>query len=148
MRILGLDYGTRTCGVAISDPLGLTAQGLETITRPEENKLRRTYARIEEICSRYGVEKIVLGLPYNMDDTLGPRGEQCLAFKEGLVRRTHLPVILQDERLTTAQAEETLNEAGVRGRKERKNVIDKLAAMVILQEYLDALPASETESST
>ena len=139
MRILGLDYGCRTCGVAVSDPLGITAQGLETIVRKEENKLRRTLARIEELVREYGAEKIVLGFPLNMNDTIGPRAEKTLAFKEMLERRTGLPVILQDERLTTVEAEEVLIEAGVR-REYRKQYVDKLAAVLILQGYLDGLP--------
>ena len=139
MRILGLDYGSRTCGVAVSDPLGITAQGLETTVRKEENKLRRTLARIEELVREYGAEKIVLGFPLNMNDTIGPRAEKTLAFKEMLERRTGLPVILQDERLTTVEAEEVLIEAGVR-REYRKQYVDKLAAVLILQGYLDGLP--------
>ena len=139
MRILGLDYGSRTCGVAVSDPLGITAQGLETIVRKEENKLRRTLARIEELVREYGAEKIVLGFPLNMNDTIGPRVEKTLAFKEMLERRTGLPVILQDERLTTVEVEEVLIEAGVR-REHRKQYVDKLAAVLILQGYLDGLP--------
>ena len=138
MRILGLDYGSRTCGVAVSDPLGLTAQGLETIVRKEENKLRRTLARIQELCEQYGVEVIVLGLPLNMNDTISPRAEKTLLFAEQLKRRTGLPVVLQDERLTTVEAEQTLIEAGVR-REHRKQYVDKLAAVLILQGYLDGL---------
>lgn len=138
MRILGLDYGSRTCGVAICDPLGITAQGLETIVRKEENKLRKTLARIEALIAEYGVEKIVLGLPLNMDDTMGPRAEKTLLFKAQLERRTGLPVILQDERLTTVEAEEILIQSGVR-RENRKQYVDKLAAVLILQTYLDAI---------
>lgn len=147
MRILGLDYGSRTCGVAICDPLGITAQGVETIVRKEENKLRRTLARIEALAAEYGVEKIVLGLPLNMDDTIGPRAEKTLQFKEQLERRTGLPVILQDERLTTVEAEEVLIEAGVR-REDRKRYVDKLAAVFILQSYLDAMPKTESKQET
>jgi len=142
MRILGLDYGSRTCGVAVSDPLGITAQGLETIFRREENKLRRTLARITELCGEYGVETIVLGYPLNMDDTVGPRAQATLAFKEQVERRTGLPVVLQDERLTTVEAEEVLIEAGVR-REHRKQYVDKLAAVLILQGYLDGLPCAK-----
>lgn len=142
MRILGLDYGSRTCGVAISDPLGITAQGLETIVRKEENKLRRTLARIEELVKEYGVETIVLGLPLNMNDTMGPRAEKTLLFKEQLERRTGVPVVLWDERLTTVEAEEVLIEAGVR-REHRKQYVDKLAAVLILQGYLDGHPADK-----
>lgn len=137
MRILGLDFGSKTCGVAVSDPLGITAQGLETIVRKEENKLRRTLARIEALIAEYGVTRIVLGLPLNMNDTIGPRAEKTLLFKEQLERRTGLPVVLWDERLTTVEAEAVLIESGVR-REDRKKYVDKLAAVLILQGYLDS----------
>lgn len=138
MRIMGLDYGTKTVGVAISDPLGFTAQGIETIDRKEENKLRKTLARIEELSKEYQVETIVLGLPKNMNNTLGERAEKTLEFKEMLERRTGLPVVMWDERLTTVEAERTLIESSVR-RENRKKVIDKIAAVIILQGYLDSL---------
>ncbi len=138
MRIMGLDYGTKTVGVAISDPLGFTAQGIETIDRKEENKLRKTLARIEELTKEYQVETIVLGLPKNMNNTLGERAEKTLEFKEMLERRTGLPVVMWDERLTTVEAERTLIESSVR-RENRKKVIDKIAAVIILQGYLDSL---------
>lgn len=138
MRIMGLDYGSKTVGVAISDPLGLTAQGIETIWRKEENKLRRTCARIEELISEYGVEKIVLGLPKHMNNDIGDRAEKSLEFGEMLKRRTGLEVVMWDERLTTAQAERTLMEGKVR-REDRKQYIDKIAAVFILQGYLDSI---------
>ena len=138
MRIMGLDYGSKTVGVAISDPLGFTAQGIETIDRKEENKLRKTLARIEELTKEYQVETIVLGLPKNMNNTLGERAEKTLEFKEMLERRTGLPVVMWDERLTTVEAERTLIESSVR-RENRKKVIDKIAAVIILQGYLDSL---------
>ena len=138
MRIMGLDYGSKTVGVAISDPLGITAQGIETIERKEENKLRRTLARIEELAKEYEVEKIILGFPKNMNNTIGERGEKTLEFKEMLERRTGLPVIMWDERLTTVEAERTLIESHVR-RENRKKYIDKIAAVFILQGYLDSL---------
>lgn len=138
MRILGLDFGSRTVGVAVSDPLGLTAQGVETIERKEENKLRKTCARIEELIAEYGVEAIVLGLPKNMNNTEGERAEKSKEFGAMLERRTGLPVILWDERLTTVAAEQILIESGVR-RENRKAVIDKVAACLILQGYLDRL---------
>ena len=131
-RILGLDYGTKTVGVALSDELHITAQPLETITRKDANKLRKTYARIEELVKEYNVEKIVLGLPKNMNNTVGERGE------DALVRRTGLEVILWDERLTTVASEKVLMESGVR-RENRKKVIDQIAASMILQGYLDSL---------
>ena len=138
MRILGLDYGSKTVGVAVSDPLGLTAQGIETIWRKKENMLRRTLARIEELISEYHVERIVLGLPKNMNNTLGERAEKSLEFKEMLEKRTGLPVIMWDERLTTVMAERVLIEADV-SRKKRKEVIDKQAAVLIMQSYLDTI---------
>lgn len=119
MRVLGLDYGSKTVGVAVSDPLGITAQGLETIARKEENKLRKTLARIEELCREYEVETIVLGLPKNMNNTLGERAQVSEEFREMLERRTALPVVMWDERLTTVMAENVLKENGVR-REERK----------------------------
>ena len=138
MRILGLDYGSKTVGVAVSDPLGLTAQGVETIWRKQENKLRQTLARIEELISEYQVERIVLGYPKNMNNTIGERAEKSLEFQQMLERRTGLPVIMWDERLTTVEAKRTLMEASVR-RENRKQYMDKLAAVFILQGYLDSL---------
>ena len=138
MRILGLDYGSKTVGVAISDPLGLTAQGVETIWRKQENHLSQTLARIEELVSEYHVEKIVLGYPKNMNNTIGERAQKSLEFKEMLERRTGLEVIMWDERLTTVEANRTLMEASVR-RENRKQYLDQLAAVFILQGYLDSL---------
>ncbi len=136
-RILGLDYGTKTVGVALSDELRITAQPLETITRKDANKLRKTYARIEELVKEYDIEKIVLGLPKNMNNTVGERALKSLEFKEMLERRTGLPVVMWDERLTTVEANRTLMESGVR-RENRKQYLDELAAIFILQSYLDA----------
>ena len=138
MRILGLDYGSKTVGVAVSDPLGLTAQKVETIWRKQENKLRRTLARIEELIAEYEVEKIVLGFPKNMNNTVGERAEKALEFGEMLRKRTGLEVIMWDERLTTVEADRTLIEAGVR-RENRKQYLDGIAAVFILQGYLDSL---------
>jgi len=138
MRILGLDYGSKTVGVAISDPLGITAQGVETIWRKQENPLRQTLARIEELVSEYHVEKIVLGYPKNMNNTIGERAQKSLEFKEMLETRTGLEVIMWDERLTTVEANRTLMEASVR-RENRKQYLDQLAAVFILQGYLDSL---------
>ncbi|WP_092247487.1 Holliday junction resolvase RuvX [Butyrivibrio sp. INlla21] len=136
MRIMGLDYGSKTVGVAISDALLLTAQGKEIIRRKEENKLRKTLARIEELIVEYGVEKIVLGLPVNMDTTPSVRSELCLEFKDKIERRTNIPVIMWDERLTTVEADEIMDELGIRGR-ERKEYVDMIAAQIILQDYLN-----------
>ena len=138
MRILGLDYGSKTVGVAVSDPLGLTAQKEETIWRKQENKLRRTLARIEELITEYEVEKIVLGFPKNMNNTVGERAEKALEFGEMLKKRTGLEVIMWDERLTTVEEDRTLIEAGVR-RENRKQYLDGIAAVFILQGYLDSL---------
>lgn len=137
MRVIGLDYGTKTVGVAVSDALGITAQGVETIERPQANKLRKTLARIEQLIQEYNAEKIVLGCPLNMNNTEGPRVQATMEFKAMLERRTGLEVILQDERLTTVSAERILMESGVR-RENRKDVIDKIAAGLILQTWLDA----------
>lgn len=138
MRIMGLDYGSKTVGVAVSDPLGFTAQGVETITRKLENKLRQTLARIEELVQEYEVEKIVLGFPKHMNNDIGERAEKSLEFRDMLVRRTGLEVVMWDERLTTVEAERTLIEAKVR-REDRKKYVDKIAAVFILQGYLDSL---------
>nr|WP_144365138.1 Holliday junction resolvase RuvX [Lacrimispora amygdalina] len=144
MRILGLDFGSKTVGVAVSDGLLLTAQGVETIERKDENKLRKTCARIEELIAEYGITEIVLGLPKNMNNTEGERVEKTKAFGEMLERRTGLPVQYWDERLTTVAAEQILMESGVR-RENRKAVIDKVAAGLILQGYLDCLKTKENE---
>lgn len=135
---MGLDYGSKTVGVAISDGLGFTAQGIEIIRRTSENKLRQTCARIEALIQEYKVEKIVLGFPKNMNNTIGDRAQKSLEFKEMLERRTGLEVVMWDERLTTVEANRTLIESGVR-RENRKNYVDKLAAVYILQGYLDYL---------
>ena len=142
MRILGLDFGSKTVGVAVSDGLLLTAQGVETIERKDENKLRKTCARIEELIEEYEITEIVLGLPKNMNNTEGERVEKTKAFGEMLERRTGLPVHYWDERLTTVAAEQILMESGVR-RESRKAVIDKVAAGLILQGYLDCLRTKE-----
>lgn len=138
MRIMGLDYGSKTMGVAISDPLGLTAQGIEIIRRKSESKLRQTLARIEELIAEYQVEKIVLGFPKNMNNTIGDRAEKSLELQEILERRTGLEVVMWDERLTTVEANRTLMEAQVR-RENRSKYVDAIAAVFILQGYLDFL---------
>lgn len=136
MRIMGLDFGSKTVGVAISDELLLTAQGIEIIRRKDENKLRQTLARIEELIVEYGVEEIVLGLPKNMNATEGIRVELTNEFKEKLERRTGLTVHTWDERLTTVAADKAMIEAGIR-REKRKDYVDMIAAIFILQGYLD-----------
>ena len=140
---MGLDYGSKTIGVAVSDPMGLTAQGLEIIRREEENKLRKSLRRIEELVQEYQVEEIVLGFPKNMNNTIGERAEKSLQLKEPLERRLGLPVVMWDERLTTVEADRTLIEAGVR-RENRKKYVDMIAAVFILQGYLDAKANPDT----
>ena len=138
MRIMGLDYGSKTVGVAVSDPLLLTAQGLEIIRRKSENKLRQTYARIEELAVEYEVEKFGVGLPKNMNATEGERAEKSREFADALFRRTGIEVVMWDERLTTVAADKTMMEAGIR-REQRKEYVDAIAAGFILQGYLDYL---------
>lgn len=137
-RILGLDFGSKTVGVAVSDSLLITAQGVEIVRRNSENKLRQTIARIEEIIVEYQVKTIVLGLPKNMNNSEGERAEKTKEFKETLERRTGLPVILWDERLTTVAADKAMIETGIR-REDRKKYVDEIAAIFILQGYLDYL---------
>ena len=129
MRLMGLDYGSKTVGVAVSDPLGLTAQGVETVWRKQ-----------------YQVERIVLGYPKNMNNTVGERAVKSLEFKEKLEKRTGLPVVMWDERLTTAEAERTLMETGVR-RENRKQFLDQMAAVLILQGYLDRMNMNKDENN-
>lgn len=138
MRIMGLDFGSKTVGVAVSDPLLVTAQGVETIFRKSPGKLRQTLARIEELAAEYEVERIVLGYPKHMNNTEGERCEKTQEFAQMLKQRTGLDVVLWDERLTTAAAQQVMMESGVR-REERKAYVDKIAAGLILQGYLDLL---------
>ena len=138
-RWMGLDCGSKTVGVAVSDMLGITAQGLETITRKSPGKLRKTLARIETLAAEYEITKIVLGLPKNMNNTMGERAEATLEFRDKLAGRTGLEVVLWDERLTTAESERILLSGGVR-REHRKSRIDWMAATLILQSYMDANP--------
>lgn len=137
-RILGLDFGSKTVGVAVSDPLFLTAQGVEIIRREKESKLRKTYARISALIDEYEVSSIVLGYPINLNGTEGERCEKTVAFKEELEKKFSLPVILWDERLTTVAADNIMMESGIR-RENRKEYVDEIAAMLILQGYLDSL---------
>lgn len=142
MRIMGLDFGSKTVGVAVSDPLLLTAQSLEIVRRKSENKLRQTLARIEELIEEYEVDKIVLGLPRNMNASEGERAEKTREFAEMLFRRTGIEPVLWDERLTTVAADKLMMEAGVR-REKRKEYVDAVAASYILQGYLDYLRSHE-----
>ena len=134
---MGLDYGAKTVGVAMSDPLLITAQAVETIKRKSENKLRRTLARIDELVVEYEVDKIILGLPKHMNDDIGERARKTIEFQQILMKRTGLEVELWDERLTSVEAESILIEAKVK-REDRKKYIDKIAAGFILQGYLNA----------
>jgi putative Holliday junction resolvase len=131
---MGLDYGDKTIGIAVSDELGWTAQGIETIRR---TTAERDLARLRELIALYNVEELVVGLPKNMNNTIGPRGEICIEFAQSLQEILRMPVHLWDERLTTMSAQRTLIEADV-SRKKRKLVIDKMAAALILQNYMDS----------
>ena len=147
MRIMGLDYGSVTVGVAISDPLLITAQGIEVIRRKQENKLRQTYARIEALIEEYGVDKIVVGFPKHLNNTIGVRAELAEEFAENVRRRTGLEVIMWDERLTTVAAHRVLDEAEL-SYKKKAEVVDKLAAVLILQGYLDYLSMQSEKTET
>ncbi|MCR5656321.1 MAG: Holliday junction resolvase RuvX [Butyrivibrio sp.] len=144
MRIMGLDYGSKTVGVAISDELLLTAQAKEIIRRKEENKLRKTLSRIEELIQEYDVKRIVLGLPLNMDQSESVRSALSEEFRDKLERRTSLPVIMWDERLTSVMAEEIMDEVGIK-RSEYKEYVDMIAAQIILQDYLDNRDKTDEE---
>ena len=135
-RYLGLDFGSKTVGVAISDPLLMSASGLEIIRRDRESKIRKTLSRIDEIIKEYDVDEIVLGLPMNMDDTEGERCRKTREFGENLERRTGLNVNYFDERLSSFEAHEILDECGIKSIN-HKEFVDEVAAMVILQGYLD-----------
>lgn len=136
MRIAGLDVGTKTVGVAISDEMGWTAQGIETISVDTENR-HLGFKRIAALIEEYQISLFVIGLPKNMNGTIGPRGESCQEYAKLLEQKFNIPVKMMDERLTTIQAERILLEADV-SRKKRKDVIDKMAATLILQTYLDS----------
>lgn len=135
MRLIGLDYGSKTVGVAVSDPLEMGATAVEIIRREKENHLRKTIARIEELVKAYQSEAVVLGFPVNMDGSVGERAEMVLSFKEMLERRLTIPVFLCDERLTTVEAEEIMDFNGVR-EKDRKKYVDMIAAQVILEDWM------------
>lgn len=139
MRTMGLDYGERRIGVAISDAFGWTAQGSEVI---DKKLVKDELGRIEELVKLHEVDNVIVGLPKNMNGTIGPSGENCIAFAERLRQKLGLPVQLWDERLTTVAAERTLLEADV-SRSKRKQVIDKMAAAILLQSYLDSKSKAE-----
>lgn len=136
MRIMALDYGSKTVGVALTDELGITAQPHSIIRRDRESKLRQTLSRIEDIIVQYKVEKILLGLPVNMDDSEGDRAEKTREFAELLKRRTDLPIIFCDERLTTVEAIDIMDESGIK-KENRKDYVDSIAASIILRDYLN-----------
>ncbi|MGY3777483.1 Holliday junction resolvase RuvX [Isobaculum melis] len=136
MRIMGLDVGSKTVGVAVSDPFGWTAQGIEIIRINEAAEIFGL-DRLAELVAEYEVTKFVVGLPKNMDNSIGPRAEASMAYAELLKERFSLPIIFQDERLTTVQAERMLVEQANTSRAKRKKVIDKVAAVMILQNFLD-----------
>ena len=138
MRIMGLDYGDKTVGVAVSDELLITAQPVTTVERERSNKLRKTYQQLEAIIEEYEVEKIVIGKPLNMNGTEGERVEKTRAFSDELKKRTGLEIVEVDERLTTTEADRILDDTGV-AHSGRKAHIDKMAAAIILQTYLDGL---------
>jgi putative Holliday junction resolvase len=136
MRVLGLDVGTKTIGVAVSDEMGWTAQGIETIKIADE-QMEQSYPRLQQLIDEYSVEKIVVGLPKNMNGTIGPRGEACIEFADNVKEKLNIETMMWDERLSTIAAERVLLSADV-SRKKRKKVIDKMAAVMILQGYLDS----------
>lgn len=136
MRLMGLDYGNVHVGVALSDELGMTAYPLEVIKRKDSNKLRKTFAKIEEIAREYKVDKIIIGLPLNMDDSESEISKTVIDFSENIKRRTGLPVELWDERLSTLEATDILKEAGIKV-QDRKTYIDKIAASFILRRYME-----------
>jgi putative Holliday junction resolvase len=135
MRILGLDVGDRTIGVCMSDLLGFTAQGIKTIRR---KNIETDLIELQQICNEFKIEKIVCGLPKNMNGTIGPQGEKALEFAEVIKSKLGLEVIMWDERLTTVAAKNAMLEANL-SRNKRKKLIDKVASTFILQNYLDSL---------
>ena len=137
MRLMGLDFGSKTVGVAVSDLLGITAQPIEIVRRDKENQLRKTLQRIETLIKEYEISLIVLGLPKNMNDTSGDRVAKTMEFKAMLERRTGLEVELMDERLTTVSAQKSMIASNM-NRKKRHQMVDTMAAVIILQSYLDS----------
>lgn len=138
MRIMGLDVGSKTVGVAVSDLMGWTAQGIEII-RINEARGEFGFKRVKELIDEYEVTKVCIGLPKNMNNSIGPRAQASITYGEKLEELYQIPVVYQDERLTTVQAERMLIEQGNVSRDKRKKVIDKVAAVMILQNYLDSV---------
>ncbi len=145
MRILGLDFGSKTVGVAVTDPLGITAQGVEIIRRDSPNKLRKTLARIEQLIEQYDIEKIILGYPVMLDGTEGERVEKTKEFAAMIKRRTGKPVIFQDERLTTVEAYEIMDRIGIK-KQDRYKYVDQIAATIILEDYMRSQELEKKES--
>ena len=137
-RVLGLDFGAKTVGVAVCDPMRLTVRSLEIIRRKDESHLRPTLRRIGELAAEYDVRELVLGLPLNMDGTEGERAEKTRTFGDMIARRTGLPVRFQDERLTKEEAYGIMDENGIRNEKDRKSHVDSVAAAVILGDFLNS----------
>lgn len=135
MRILGLDFGSKTVGVAVTDPLGITAQGVEIIRRDSPKKLRKTLARIEELVRQYDIERIVLGYPVMLSGSEGERALKTKEFAVLLEKRLNLEIVFQDERLTTVEANEIMDEMGIK-KEERKKYVDQIAATIILEDYM------------
>ncbi|PTM59630.1 Holliday junction resolvase RuvX [Desmospora activa] len=133
-RVIGLDIGGKRIGVAVSDPMGWTAQGVEMIQRTDDS---RWLERLQQLIEEYEARTIVVGFPRNMDGTIGERGRACQSLAAELEERFSLPVQLWDERLSTAAVERTLIDADM-SRRKRKKVVDQMAASWILQGYLDA----------
>ena len=144
LRLRGLVFGAATVGVACSDGLFLTAQPLTVIRRKHETKLRQTYQQIEEIIAERKITALVLGLPKRLDNSIGDRAEKTEAFAADLERRTGLPVVLWDERLTTVEAHRILDAGGAK-REQQESVVDKLAATIILQSFMDYLSNNPEE---
>jgi len=139
MRIMALDLGEKTIGVAVSDPLGITAQGIKVLRR---GSLKDDFFRLKELVEEYTVGCIVIGYPLNMDGSAGAKANEIIKFKERLADALSLPVVLWDERLTTVAAQRTLLEAGMR-RADRKKVVDKIAAVLILEGYMQRKPYAD-----
>ncbi len=142
MKLMGLDYGSATVGTAVSDDLFLTAQAVEVIRRKHANKLRQTYQRIEQLIAQRNVDALVVGYPKHLDNSIGERAKLSEEFADALRRRTGLPVILWDERLTTVMAHRFLDAADT-GWKKKREVVDQVAAAIILQSYMDYLREHE-----
>lgn len=137
MRLLALDFGSKTVGVAVSDELGITATGVEIVRRKSPDKLRQTLARIEALIEEFQVDKVILGYPVMLDGSEGERVRKTKEFAQMLKRRTGKEIIFQDERLTTVEAYEIMDFIGIK-KEDRYNYVDMVAAKVILEDYLNS----------